>query len=135
MYTVFSQIYMVNKIKSFLIFFSKNKHDTIFFFFFNIYLRKNNSLTRVLIHVSNWTLVLNTRVQFDMCIIRRVQFDTRIKYTCPIRRVYFYTRPNTRVQLDTSIKYTCPIVKMVQLDTFFIRHVSNWTRVYGIPIV
>jgi hypothetical protein len=66
MYTVFSQIYMVNKIRSFLIFFSKNKHNTIFFF--NIYLGKNNSLTRVLIHVSNWTRVLNTRVQFDICI-------------------------------------------------------------------
>jgi len=66
MYIVFSQICMVNKIRSFFFFFFKKltQHN----FFFNIYLGKNNSLTRVKIHesncedgtirhVSNWTRV------------------------------------------------------------------------------
>jgi hypothetical protein len=72
MYTVFSQICMVNKIRSFFSFFQKI--NTTQFFFFNIYLGKNNSLTRVKIHVSNWTRVFNTRVHLD----------TSIKYTRPI---------------------------------------------------
>jgi hypothetical protein len=68
MYTVFSQICMINKIRSFL-FFLKKKKINITQFLFLIYIwEKNNSLTRV----------LNTRVQMDTC----------IKYTCPFGRVY-----------------------------------------------
>jgi hypothetical protein len=101
------------------------------FFFFNIYLEKNNSLTRILLHVSiwtrvqfdtsiNWTRVFNTRVQLDTCIFIRVQMDT-----CN----------NTRVHLDTSIKYTCPIVKMVQLDTWIGRVSTVTGTVDTRPIV
>jgi len=84
MYTVFSQICMVNKIRSIFFFFFQ-KINTTQFFFFNIFLGKNNSLTRViggtcqivthsqlnacmLYTCQNWTRVLNTRVQLDACI-------------------------------------------------------------------
>jgi len=72
-----------------------------------------------LIHVSNWTRVLNTRVQMDTCIITRVHFGRVSKYTRPIGRAYLirvsnWTRVlNTRVQFDTCIKYTCQFVAAV----------------------
>jgi hypothetical protein len=86
-----------------------------------------------LIHVSNWTRVLNTRVQLLKLYLKkiniltrvfntRVQLDTRIKYACPIVEILFNKKKlyleknnsltrvfNTRVQLDTRIKYTCQI--------------------------
>jgi hypothetical protein len=71
MYTVISQIYIVNKIMSFFFFFFFNEHKT---FFFNIYLEINNSWPCVIIHVSNWRHVFYTRVYLDVCIL----------YTCPI---------------------------------------------------
>jgi hypothetical protein len=76
MYTVFSNICIINKIRS-LIFFLFYKFNTTPIFFFLIFiLAKNNNWTRVLIHVSNWTRVLKTRVQLDTCSNTRVQLDT-----------------------------------------------------------
>jgi hypothetical protein len=66
---------------------------------------------------------------FDTCIQIQVsnRFDTSICIHVSNLTCVF----NTRVQLNTCIKYMRPIVKMVQLDTCLIRHVSNWTRVYS----
>jgi hypothetical protein len=86
----------------FFFFFKKNEHKTIFFF--NIYLKKNNSWPRVIIHVSIWTRV-----------VIHVSNWTRVL--------------NTRVYLDACILYTCPIGVFIQLATLSKRHVANWTRV------
>jgi hypothetical protein len=82
-------------------------------------LEKNNSLTRVIIHVSNWTRLLYTHVQLDACI--RI-FNTR---------VYLDTCINTCVHIDMCIKYTCPSGVFIQLATMSKRHVANWTHVYS----
>jgi hypothetical protein len=142
MYTVFSQICMVNKIRSiFLWIFCFKKltpHFFIFFFFWKI-----NCLTRVL----GDTCQIVTHSQLDACNNTRVQLDTSIKYTCPIGRVYYYTRHighvyyymcsiltrvfNTRVQLDACILYTCPIGRV------YLIRVSNFDTciTYTLPIV
>jgi hypothetical protein len=82
------------------------------------YTRPIGHVYRIL--VSNWTRVLYTRVQLDTCnntrvqldtsIYTRVQLDAYIKYSCPIGRVYYYTRP---------------IVNVLQFDTYLLGHVSN----------
>jgi len=83
------------------------------------------------IHVSNWTRVLNTHVQFwhvynihsPNCWCVTIWQE----YTCPIGRVYLIRVSN----FDTCIIYTLPIVDVLQFDTCLLGHVSNCTRVYS----
>jgi hypothetical protein len=96
MYIVFSQICMVKlTVHSYF-----QKINTTQFFFFNIYLEKNNSLTRILLHVSNWTRVLIGRVYLILVSNWTRVFLHASKWTRVIIHESIWTRVlNTRVQL------------------------------------
>jgi len=103
----------------------------------HVYFIHASKWTRVLLHVSIWTRVFNTRVRLDAC----------IQYTCPIGRVYYYTRPighvyvihapnwtrvrHTRVQFWHVFDIHVPKCYCVTIWHVSPRHVSNLTRVYS----
>jgi hypothetical protein len=86
-------------------------------------LEKNNSLTRVVIHMSNWTRLLYTRVQLDACILVACK-----KYTRPIGHVYIINVSNwTRVLLHVSI-WTRVLIHVSKWGVYTTSHDVKKTR-------